>query len=58
MTYYLTAGWAKGYRTYILAGLGALTTVATWSIGDMTTHNAIQSLWGLAMGSTIRAALD
>lgn len=32
----ITGGFAKGYRTQILGLTTALSTVALWSVGDMT----------------------
>jgi hypothetical protein len=34
LTFLLTGGFLKGYRTYILAGLGIAGLVANYAVGD------------------------
>lgn len=47
MTYVLTGGFLKGYRTYVLSGIAAITAVAYWSVGDQTTVDTLRALWEL-----------
>jgi hypothetical protein len=56
LTWLLTGGFAKGYRTYVLAGLAAVTVVANWSLGDQTTNDSVQALWQLLMSLSFGAA--
>lgn len=56
ITYILTGGFAKGYRTYILAGVAVITVAAQFSVGDLSLTEAIQQ-GAIALGlSTLRAA--
>ena len=49
LTWLITGGFAKGYRTQVLGVAAALSAVAMWAVGDMTlmdliaTHTAKQS---------------
>jgi hypothetical protein len=56
MSYILTGGFARGYRTYILAGVGAVVAIANWAVGDMSTQQALQTVWELAISISIGAA--
>lgn len=61
MTNVLTCGWARGYRTYIMCGLAALTAIAAWSVGDANTADTLRALWELFLSGGVaatRAALD
>lgn len=53
MSYILTGGFAKGYRTYIMTGLAALTVIAGWAVGDHTEAETIRSLWDLFMAGGV-----
>lgn len=56
LAYILTGGFAKGYRTYIMAGIAAVTVVAQFAVGDVSLSDAIQQL-ALALGlGTLRSA--
>lgn len=56
LAYILTGGFAKGYRTYILAGIAFATVVAQFSVGDINLTDALQQA-ALALGlGTLRAA--
>ena len=60
MAYYLTGGFARGYRTYILAGVGVLTAAAQWAVGDANTADAFRTIWEIVLSgsvATARAAL-
>lgn len=53
----ITGGFLKGYRTYILAGIGAAAALAAYAVGDadlVTTINALAVALGLG---TIRASV-
>ena len=53
----LTGGFAKGYRTYIFAGLAFVTAAAQFSVGDLSLTEFIQqAALGLGLGS-LRASL-
>jgi hypothetical protein len=57
--YYATGGFMKGYRTYVLAGAGAVTVIAQWAVGDMSFNSAADHLWQLITSAglaTLRAA--
>lgn len=55
LTYLLTGGFAKGYRTYILAGIALVTVVAQFAVGDIGLTDALQQ-GALALGlGTLRA---
>jgi hypothetical protein len=57
LTWILTGGFAKGYRTYILMGVAVVGAIANYSIGDsdlIQTLTAIASALGV---STLRAAV-
>lgn len=61
MTYILTGGFARGYRTYILAALGVLTAAASWAVGDQTSAEALRAIWEIVLSgsvATARAALN
>ena len=57
MTWILTGGFAKGYRTYILAAIGIASAVAKYSLGDMDLVSTIQAVAVSASIGTARAAL-
>ena len=42
--YYLSGGFLKGYRTYIVMAVGVITVIAGWSTGDLTTSDMVNSL--------------
>jgi hypothetical protein len=44
LTWWLSGGFARGYRTYILMGLAVLTVAVGWADGDLTTSQAIPAL--------------
>jgi hypothetical protein len=57
LSWILTGGFAKGYRTYIMAGVVVLTAIASYAVGDadlVTTISAIAT--GIGLG-TLRAAV-
>jgi hypothetical protein len=45
--YYLSGGFLKGYRTYIIMAVGMITLFAGWAVGDITTADAVNSLLAL-----------
>lgn len=53
MSYLLTGGFLKGYRTYVLSGLAAITAVAYWAIGDQSTTDTLRALWELFASGAI-----
>jgi hypothetical protein len=56
LTYLLTGGFAKGYRTYIMAGVALVGVVAQFSVGDLSLIQAVQQ-GALALGlGALRAA--
>lgn len=58
MSYILTGGWLKGYRTYVLAAIAALGVVAQYLVGDVTLTETISGL-ATALGiGTLRAAVS
>ena len=57
LTYLLTGGFLKGYRTYILTAIAVITVVAQFAVGDVNLTDAIQAV-AMALGvGTVRAAL-
>lgn len=56
MKYVITGGWAKGYRTYILAAVGVIAAVAQWSVGDASAADAMRAIWEIVMSSSVAAA--
>lgn len=56
MSYVLTGGFAKGYRTYIMTGLAALTVAAGWAVGDHSTAESVRALWEIFMAGGVAAA--
>lgn len=58
ITKILTGGFLKGYRTYILAGVAAVTVAAQFLVGDLNLTEALQQL-ALALGlGSLRAATN
>ena len=56
LAYILTGGFAKGYRTYILAGLAVAGTIAQYAVGDIGLTEALtQGAAALGLGA-LRAA--
>ena len=57
LKYILTGGFAKGYRTYIAAGVLVVSALASYATGDADLVHTIQSIAaGLGLGS-LRAAV-
>ena len=57
LTWILTGGFVKGYRTYILTGVAVVGAFASYSVGDT---DLIQTLTAIATAlgvSTLRAAV-
>ena len=57
MNDFITGGFLKGYRTYILAGVAALGALASYLVGDadlVTTITAVATSLGLG---TLRASV-
>ena len=57
----VTGGFAAGYRTYILAGLGVVTAVAAWAVGDQTGPDTARAVWEILLSASVgtaRAALS
>jgi hypothetical protein len=52
----LSGGWARGYRTYIMAGLGVATAVAAWSVGDQTSAETMRAVWEIFVSTSIGTA--
>ena len=58
MAWLLTGGFAKGYRTYIMAGIGVLTALAAYATGDADlTHTVNNIAMALGLG-TLRASVS
>lgn len=56
----LSGGFLKGYRTYVLGAVMALTALASWSVGDMSLSELIKQMPEIINGlglMTIRAAI-
>lgn len=58
ITWLLTGGFLKGYRTYVLAGVGVVTVVVGWAVGDISTHDAIREAALSLSAATVRAGLN
>lgn len=56
ITWLLTGGFAKGYRTQILGVTAALSAVGLWAAGDMTLAELVAAL-PVALGGLGLAAL-
>ena len=57
LTWLLAGGFLKGYRTYILVGVAAMTIVANFAVGDIGLQEMVTQLsTALAIG-TVRAAV-
>jgi hypothetical protein len=57
LTWILTGGFAKGYRTYILTGVAVVGAIASYAVGDT---DLVQTLTAVATAlgvSTLRAAV-
>lgn len=46
VTYLLTGGFAKGYRTYIIAAVAVVGAVASFSVGDLSLEATIAAVVG------------
>ena len=57
MTYILTGGFLKGYRTYVISGIGVLTAVAAYSTGDANLVDTIKAVTLSMSAMTIRASI-
>jgi len=58
LTWLLAGGFLKGYRTYILVGVAAITSIASFAVGDMSLTDLVKALsTELAIG-TVRAAVQ
>lgn len=56
LTWVLSGGFAKGYRTYIIAGLAVASAVASYATGDTDLMHTVQNV-ALSLGlGTLRAA--
>ena len=53
----LTAGFLKGYRTYILAAVGLISAAAGYAVGDLTLTQTIQAAAASLGLGTLRAAV-
>lgn len=56
LTWLLTGGFAKGYRTYILAALGALTAASAWAVGDQSGPETARAIWEIVVSLSVGAA--
>jgi hypothetical protein len=56
LTWLITGGFAKGYRTQILGVSAALSAIALWAVGDMTLADLLAKL-PFALGGLGLAAL-
>jgi hypothetical protein len=56
LTWLLTGGFAKGYRTQVLGVTTALSAVALWAVGDMSPADLVGKL-PIALGGLGPAAL-
>jgi hypothetical protein len=55
LTWLITGGFAKGYRTQVLGVAAALSAIAMWAVGDMTLMDLIAKLPILLGGLGIAA---
>ena len=53
--YLLSGGFAKGYRTQILGVSAALSVVAMWAVGDMSSSDLIAKLPAILGGLGLAA---
>lgn len=44
----------KGYKTYIVAGVAVISTVAAYLVGDIDIANAAQLILTAVLGATVR----
>lgn len=61
LTWLLSSGFLKGYRTYVLSAAGAVTVIAAWAVGDQSSQQTMHSLWELAVSlsvGTVRAGMN
>lgn len=58
LTWLLAGGFAKGYRTQILAGLGIITCIANFAMGDMTLQDAINNIWGGVLSASVATGAE
>lgn len=56
ITWLITGGFAKGYRTQVLGVTAALSAIALWAVGDMSFADLIAKL-PIALGGLGLAAL-
>lgn len=54
----VTGGFAKGYRTQILAGLAFVSAVAAWAVGDMDTGTFVVTVFGSLGLGTLGAKIN
>ena len=47
----------RGYKTYITAGIGVLTAVASYLVGDMALAQALQLAITAVLGATLRHSI-
>lgn len=57
LSYLLTGGFLKGYRTYVMMGIAAITAVAGYAVGDMSLTQTITAV-SVALGANgLRSAV-
>jgi hypothetical protein len=61
MMYFLSGGWAKGYRTYILGAVMAVQALASFAVGDISLVEFLNQMPEILMGlglMTLRAGVE
>ena len=48
----------KGYKTYIVAGVGVITAAAGYLVGDMDLAQAIQLAFSSILAATVRKGIS
>ena len=57
MTWLLTGGFLKGYRTYVFSAVGVIGALAQYSIGDANLTETVQAVTLAMSVGTARAAM-
>ena len=57
LTWLLSGGFLKGYRTYILVAVSAVTVLANFAVGDIGLQDMVSQLSTVLAVGTVRAAI-
>ena len=57
LTWLLSGGFLKGYRTYILVAVSAATVLANFAVGDIGLQDMVSQLSTVLAVGTVRAAI-